>query len=149
MVVKVKQRKETFMRTERLLAVCIACTWSPHCLAFSHNASSNRFSTTLQWGDSSRGRMRTRRSPALKLRRFGGAGRSDVENASQTRSDFLRSAVTGFAGGSWVIFGGRRQALAVGIQPGERTTAPPNALLLVPALRAKVIQPPSRLRKVT
>lgn len=29
-------------------------------------------------------------------------------------------------------------ALAVGKQPGSRTTAPPNALLLVPALRAKV-----------
>eukprot|EP00752_Nemacystus_decipiens_P009288 g8299.t1 len=31
-----------------------------------------------------------------------------------------------------------RPALAVGKQPGSRTTAPPNALLLVPALRAKV-----------
>lgn len=146
---KVKQRENTFMRTTILLAVCIACTWSPHCLAFSHNASSNRFSTTLQRDDSGRGRMRTCRSPALKLRRLGGTGCNDTEKASKNRIDFLRSAAMGFVGSSWLIFGGRRQALAVGIQPGERTTAPPNALLLVPALRAKVTQPPSRLRKVT
>lgn len=135
------------MRTARFLTVCIGCTWSPHCLAFSHNVSSNRFSTTLQRGDSSRGRMRTRRSPMLKLRRLGGTGHNDAERASQNRFDFLRSAAMGFVGCSGVIFGGRREALAVGIQPGERTTAPPNALLLVPALRAKVTQPLSRLRK--
>lgn len=54
------------------------------------------------------------------------------------RGDFIRSGAVVLAGGSAAIFGGGRVAWGVGVQPGERTTAPPSALLLVPALRAKV-----------
>ena len=127
------------MRRSRLIVACIACAWSTYCTAFSNHVSSNRFSTVRQQGDSSSlGRMRVRRSSALELRIPRKEGEITAENGCHSRSNFIRSAAVGLAVGSWTIFGGRDQVLAVGVQPGERTTAPPNALLLVPALRAKV-----------
>lgn len=55
--------------------------------------------------------------------------------SSSDRRNFLRGAaslvVANMALGCGLAYG-------VGVQPGERTTPPPNPLLLIPALRAKV-----------
>lgn len=58
-----------------------------------------------------------------------------------SRGDFVRSVATALVlsiGGWSAIFGASSSAWGVGLQPGERTTEPPPALLLFPALRAKV-----------
>lgn len=63
---------------------------------------------------------------------------SSSSPGSSDRRDFVRNAAVALVGCSATILGGSRKAWGVGTQPGERTTAPPNPLLLVPALRAKV-----------
>lgn len=71
--------------------------------------------------------------------------RISSSSGSVNRGGFVRAAA---AAALTLTVAGQRttsSARAVGVQPGERTTAPPNALLLVPALRAKVCEPKSCL----
>lgn len=69
-------------------------------------------------------------------------GRDD-ETSRRAGSSMDRRGFVGAVGTAALTFAAAVQltappALAVGKQPGSRTTAPPNALLLVPALRARV-----------
>lgn len=84
-----------------------------------------------------------RRRSSLKAHTGGdGEGERCRSSGSSNRGDFVRGAAVALVGCSATILGGGSKASAVGTQPGERTTAPPNPLLLVPALRAKVRKPP-------
>ena len=86
---------------------------------------------------------RSHRRSSLKAAKSGGeeGRRCSSSPTSSDRRDFVRGAAVALVGCSATIFGGGGKAWGVGIQPGERTTAPPNPLLLVPALRAKVREP--------
>eukprot|EP00903_Cladosiphon_okamuranus_P012664 g11844.t2 len=70
-----------------------------------------------------------------------GGGDDDAIRRADRSMD--RRGFVGAVGAAALTFAAAAQlttppAMAVGKQPGSRTTAPPNALLLVPALRAKV-----------
>lgn len=86
---------------------------------------------------------RSHRRSSLKAAKGGGEEGKKFSSSpsSSDRRDFVRGAAVALGGCSATIFGGGRKAWGVGTQPGERTTAPPNPLLLVPALRAKVREP--------
>lgn len=89
--------------------------------------------------DASCSRRCSHRRSSLKAHTGGDReGRRCKSTGGSDRLDFVRGAAVALVGCSATIFGGGRKALAVGAQPGERTTAPPNPLLLVPAMRAKV-----------
>lgn len=77
------------------------------------------------------------------------ADRNVPDNGNEqygSRQNFVRGAAVALVGicSSAMLGGGKGEAggdcaaWAVGVQPGERTTAPPNPLLLLPAMRAKV-----------
>lgn len=84
-----------------------------------------------------------RRSTALGMDKEGTERDGDDETIRTARSSMGRGEFVGAVETAALTFAAAVQlttppALAVGKQPGSRTTAPPNALLLVPALRAKV-----------
>lgn len=80
--------------------------------------------------------------PEMEMRSRGGGGGEDEERrirgSGLDRGSFVRAvgaAVLSFSAAAELAV---QPSLAVLRQPGERTTEPPNPLLLVPALRAKV-----------
>jgi len=79
-------------------------------------------------------------TPRLGLRARGGGEEEErrIRGSGLDRGDFLRAAgaaALSFTAAAELTI---QPSLAVLRQPGQRTTQPPNALLLVPALRAKV-----------
>lgn len=141
-----------------VLAAFVACTVSnrSRCDAFygpvqviartrHHRLCSSSSSASGSSGAShtSYNHRRSHRHSSLKAAKGEGeeGRRCSSSPGSSDRRDFVRSAAVALVGCSATILGGSRKAWGVGTQPGERTTAPPNPLLLVPALRAKVREP--------
>lgn len=78
------------------------------------------------------------RRSSLEGQGSGGGEQEREISSSSSRGDFIRAVG---AAALTVVALPRTTTLpvfAVGVQPGVRSTAPPNALLLVPALRSKV-----------
>lgn len=142
-----------------VLAVFVACTMSnrSRCDAFygpvqviartrHHCLCSGSSRSISDSGCSSHGSYNHRcshRRSSLKAAKGGGdeGKKCSSSPSSSDRRDFVRGAAVALVGCSATISGEGRKAWGVGIQPGERTTVPPNSLLLVPALRAKVREP--------
>ncbi|CAM9192571.1 unnamed protein product [Ectocarpus fasciculatus] len=130
-------------RKLHLLVAMMMCTMSLRCDAFT--TSSFRSSVADQHimsnglTTSRTGRRRCGSSVEMQGRKEDGQKRRISSSGSVNRGGFVRAAA---AAALTLTVAGQRTtsspARAVGVQPGERTTAPPNALLLVPALRAKL-----------
>ncbi|CAM9268975.1 unnamed protein product [Choristocarpus tenellus] len=70
----------------------------------------------------------------------GRKGESWMDGSAETmdRLSFLSRLAAGFAGASGLVCSTPDRAWSVGNQPGERTTPPPTATLLVPSIQAKI-----------
>lgn len=95
------------------------------------------FCASAPWRLMTEGVRSTGQSSSIEMRGRGSdtdeAERRIGTSSSLDRGGFVRTMA---AAALTLTFPGA--ASAVGVQPGSRTTAPPNAFLLVPALRAKV-----------
>lgn len=80
-------------------------------------------------------------TPRLEMRARGGGEEEErrIRGSGLDRGSFVRTVGAAALGLTAAAELAVQPSLAVLRQPGERTTAPPNALLLVPALRAKVL----------
>ncbi|CAM9735958.1 unnamed protein product [Scytosiphon promiscuus] len=81
--------------------------------------------------------VRARQSSSLDMGRRG-ADAKEAETRTSTGSSLDRGNFVRTVAAAALTLTLPGAALAVGVQPGSRTTAPPNAFLLVPALRAKL-----------
>lgn len=116
------------------LLLALAC-----CDAFSTLQSST---SAQRRSSSSRSTSAHRRSTSLETKSEDEERGGDDEQIRKSGSSVNRGGFLGTIGRTALTFAAVQlrtpPALAVGKQPGSRTTEPPNALLLVPALRAKV-----------